>query len=421
MESVWKDVLDRTSSFVKKPERFLNNESNDDFEKSKILLKVLYDGTKMATNDSVQASLKTLPELIIDEFDEEQVWAGVELQNSFVYEESVAKINQLTSLPLAALDFHAVANEVNEEESNDEESEDDFQLPIAEENGSEMSEDEDNLEMEDDHDDEALEEEEEESADQDSIFDDPDFQNMSDSDLDDKLPLFDKTDSEDEDEDENEEKKEAKENELEDKATDYLSQAFKAMKSNANNDGIEDKFLKLDEMDRFLDAEDAKAMRNNVEERDDDGIDYFDDDEQEEEADEKVMYKDFFDPVEGENNDDSGEMKSTHEMRTMRLNKKIKEMEKEVVSGDKPWQMTGEVAAIERPENALLQEHLDYDTVTKQAPIITEEVSKRLEDIIKQRIKDLAWDDVERKIKPVENPYEYKKKLILDQEKSKLR
>ena len=51
------------------------------------------------------------------------------------------------------------------------------------------------------------------------------------------------------------------------------------------------------------------------------------------------------------------------------------------------FNITGEVAAIERPENALLEEHLDYETVSKQAPIITEEVSKRLEDIIKQRIK----------------------------------
>ena len=34
----------------------------------------------------------------------------------------------------------------------------------------------------------------------DSIFDDPDFAHMSDSDLDDKLPLFEGEDSEDEDE-----------------------------------------------------------------------------------------------------------------------------------------------------------------------------------------------------------------------------
>ena len=80
----------------------------------------------------------------------------------------------------------------------------------------------------------------------------------------------------------------------------------------------------------------------------------------------------------------------------------------------------GDAAAPVRPENSLLAEHLEYDSAARQAPIVTEDVARKLEDIIMQRVKDKAWDDVERKIKPMEDPVEYKKKLVLDQEKSKL-
>lgn len=43
-----------------------------------------------------------------------------------------------------------------------------------------------------------------------------------------------------------------------------------------------------------------------------------------------------------------------------------------------------------------------------------------MESLIKQRILDQAWDDVQRKAKPKEEAKEFKKRVTLDQEKSKM-
>ncbi|XP_059129420.1 U3 small nucleolar ribonucleoprotein protein MPP10 [Peromyscus eremicus] len=116
---------------------------------------------------------------------------------------------------------------------------------------------------------------------------------------------------------------------------------------------------------------------------------------------------------------ESDEVKSSFEKRQEKMNEKIASLEKELLE-KKPWQLQGEVTAQKRPENSLLEETLHFDHAVRMAPVITEETTLHLEDIIKQRIRDQAWDDVERKEKPKEDAYEYKKRLTLDHEKSKL-
>ena len=87
---------------------------------------------------------------------------------------------------------------------------------------------------------------------------------------------------------------------------------------------------------------------------------------------------------------------------------------------DKQWQLKGEVTAKTRPKESLLEEYLDFDHTTRQAPISSVATTEELEAMIKRRIKDKSFDDVERKVKPVEMLYEYKKQTVLDQEKSKI-
>jgi U3 small nucleolar RNA-associated protein MPP10 len=64
----------------------------------------------------------------------------------------------------------------------------------------------------------------------------------------------------------------------------------------------------------------------------------------------------------------------------------------------KPWTMRGEVAGKDRPQNSLLSAEVDAPQAAKLAPPVTEHATVALEDMIRQRIADGAFDDPVRKL-----------------------
>ncbi|KAJ2843317.1 U3 snoRNP protein, partial [Coemansia erecta] len=74
----------------------------------------------------------------------------------------------------------------------------------------------------------------------------------------------------------------------------------------------------------------------------------------------------------------------------------ISKLEDEAVDS-KHWTMIGEVNSSARPKDSLLGESLEFDYVQKPVPVVTQEVTQTIEDMIKRRILNEEWDDVERK------------------------
>lgn len=120
---------------------------------------------------------------------------------------------------------------------------------------------------------------------------------------------------------------------------------------------------------------------------------------------------------EGSDEEETG-TKSAYQKKKESEEKRIRQLEQEMMER-KGWQLSGEVAAGHRPSNSLLEEHLQFDFMSRQAPLVTEEFSRQIEDIIRQRIKNESWDDVVRKTKPSEEAFEFKRRITLEQEKSK--
>ncbi|KAI9652682.1 MAG: U3 snoRNP protein [Alyxoria varia] len=87
---------------------------------------------------------------------------------------------------------------------------------------------------------------------------------------------------------------------------------------------------------------------------------------------------------------------STHERTQLAIRDQIRRLEAENVAA-KPWSLTGETVAPARPENALLEEDLDFERAGKPVPIVTAEVNEDIEALIRRRILAREFDEVIRR------------------------
>lgn len=236
---------------------------------------------------------------------------------------------------------------------------------------------------------------------------------------------------------------------------------------------LEDRFFKINDLEKFLNEAEVQGLeppKESAEDDDDESLDVENDDEDEEDDDEDEetgkdfgkgggfdkstkysMYEDFFggrkkpqskkhfasdnEPEEMNSGDDDIEMNSgddeihdsdqdaeqptgkssTHERQKEKIRKKIEQLEKENLE-TKSWIMQGEVTAARRPKNSALEVELDFVHNTRPAPVITEEVTSSLEDIIKRRIAEEQFDDVQPK--PTLPSSAPKEQIKLDENKS---
>lgn len=64
---------------------------------------------------------------------------------------------------------------------------------------------------------------------------------------------------------------------------------------------------------------------------------------------------------------------------------------------EKGWEMRGEASRADRPSDSLLEPEFEFEHAMKPTAVMTTESTEKLEDVIKRRIRDELWDDVERK------------------------
>ncbi|CAN6596345.1 U3 small nucleolar RNA-associated protein Mpp10p [Trichomonascus vanleenenianus] len=106
--------------------------------------------------------------------------------------------------------------------------------------------------------------------------------------------------------------------------------------------------------------------------------------------------KDLFDSDE-EDAEGSTENLSTFEKQQKAIMQQIRELERENI-GEKHWTVKGEAKGSQREKDSLLEADLDFERSSKPVPVITQEITESLEDMIRRRIATYNFDDLPRRL-----------------------
>lgn len=180
--------------------------------------------------------------------------------------------------------------------------------------------------------------------------------------------------------------------------------------------------------DEFFDKPGLKSVKSEskkkeVEESDDesdDEINELDDKEYDQAVDSAML--DLFADEEEDKPQDTAQL-SSFEKQQQKLQAEIATLEAELVA-EKKWTMKGEVRLKDRPADSLLDDEeaptLEFDRTSKPVPVITEEVTESIEDLIKRRVRSDEFDDLpKRLITDVSKFVQRQKTEVSDQKSSK--
>ncbi|GBL47778.1 hypothetical_protein [Candidozyma auris] len=182
----------------------------------------------------------------------------------------------------------------------------------------------------------------------------------------------------------------------------------------------DDSEAEMDYYDGFFDKPGRKRSKKNAvaSQEDQNNVSELEDEEYEDAVDGAML--DLF-ADEDEHEKEHKENQSSFEKQQEKLRAEIANLEAELVA-EKKWTMKGEVRSRDRPTDSLLDDDeapsLEFDRTSKPVPVITDEVTESIEDLIKRRIKNDEFDDLPKRLITDISQYTQKKKTEVSEEKS---